>query len=285
MSEGGIYEKWPAPAKLNLMLRIIGRRADGYHLLQTVFQFVDLWDYLDFEILDQPEIMLKTPLAGVPPEADLTVKAARLLQESTGVRQGVRISLDKRLPLGGGLGGGSSDAATVLMALNYFWGVGLAEEELIRLGVQLGADVPVFIKGQSAWAEGVGEVLTPLDLPEYWYVIVIPPCHVSTNEVFSAPDLTRNSDPAKISDFLNGLEANDCLSVVKDRYPLIRQALSDLSRFGKARLTGTGACVYSAFSEREHALAVKREMGGKWQVMIAQGRNQSPLHEKLAQLR
>ncbi len=285
MSEVGIHKKWPAPAKLNLMLRIIGRRADGYHLLQTVFQFIDLCDFLDFEILDHPEIMLETPLAGVPPEADLTVKAARLLQESTGVRQGVRISVDKRLPMGGGLGGGSSDAATVLVALNYFWGVDWAEEELIRLGVQLGADVPVFIKGQSAWAEGVGEVLTPLDLPEPWYVIVMPPCHVSTKEVFSAPDLTRNSNPATINDFIKGLEANDCLSVVKDRYPVIRQVLSDLTKFGKARLTGTGSCVFSAFPNKRQALEVKREMEKKWQVMVVQGRNQSPLHEKLAQLR
>ena len=285
MSEVSVYQQWPAPAKLNLMLRIIGRRADGYHLLQTVFQFIDRCDFLDFEILKDSRIELKTPLAGVPPETDLTVRAARLLQESAGVRKGVRISVHKRLPMGGGLGGGSSDAATVLMALNYFWEVGLTEETLIQLGVRLGADVPVFIKGRSAWAEGVGETLTPLDLPQPWYVIVIPPCHVSTREIFSDPDLTRNSNPVKIKNFLEGMEANDCLPVVRDKYPQVKQALSELSQFGNARLTGTGACVFSAFPTKGQALEVKREMAKKWQAMVAQGRNLSPLHEKLAQLR
>lgn len=274
-------ENWPAPAKLNLMLRIVGRREDGYHLLQTVFQFIDWCDFISFAWLETPEVVLAKPLPGVPPGGDLTVRAARLLQQVTGVRRGVRITLDKRLPMGGGLGGGSSDAATVLVALNALWNLGLTEEELIGLGVRLGADVPVFIKGVAAWAEGVGERLTPLDLPEPWYVIVVPSCRVATAEIFAAPDLTRNSPPVTIAEFLAGEQANDCLPVVQRMYPEVAAALEALSGYGKARLTGTGACVFAAFSEQKEAQAAVEALGRKWQAFLARGTNRSPLLGKL----
>lgn len=267
------------------MLRIVGRREDGYHLLQTVFRFVDWCDRIDFRWRGDGDVTLSNPLPGVSPDQDLTVRAARLLQQVGGVRCGVEIRVDKRLPMGGGLGGGSSDAATVLVALNALWELGLTEEELIDLGVRLGADVPVFIKGQAAWAEGVGERLTPLELPESWYVIVVPPCQVATAAVFSAPDLTRNSFPVTISDFLEGVQNNDCLPVVKRLYPEVSAALEALSRHGEARLTGTGACVYAAFATRDRAQEVARELSGRWRVCVARGLDRSPLLDKLARLR
>ncbi|BCX80553.1 4-diphosphocytidyl-2-C-methyl-D-erythritol kinase [Methylomarinovum caldicuralii] len=278
-------ENWPAPAKLNLMLRIVGRRPDGYHLLQTVFQFVDWADSLHFRWRDDDQVVLATPLPGVPPDRDLTVRAARALQRLTGVRRGVEIRLDKRLPMGGGLGGGSSDAATVLVALNALWGLGLSETALLEVGVELGADVPVFIKGVAAWAEGVGERLTPVEPPQPWYVILVPPCEVATAAVFGAEDLTRNSPPAKISDFLAGLCGNDFLPVVRRLYPQVDAALADLARHGQPRLTGTGACVYAAFPERDRAEAVAAALARRWRVQVARGLNRSPLLDKLAQLR
>lgn len=277
-------DNWPAPAKLNLMLRIVGLRGDGYHLLQTVFQFVDWCDRISFSWVGDSEVRLTRPLSGVPVEADLTVRAVRLLQEVCGVRCGVEISVDKHLPMGGGLGGGSSDAATVLVALNALWDLGLTEEELIDLGVCLGADVPVFIKGVAAWAEGVGEQLTPIGPEQSWYVILVPPCQVSTARVFSAPDLTRNSPPARISEFLSGMHVNDCLSVVCRLYPEVDAALADLSRYGEARLTGTGACVYAAFPTRGRAQEVAEALAVRWRAHVVQGLNRSPLLEKLAQL-
>jgi len=280
----GALERWPAPAKLNLMLRIVGQRGDGYHLLQTVFQFIDLCDWIDFSWLDGGRVELVNPLPGVPPEADLTVRAVRLLQKVAGIRQGVRISVDKRLPMGGGLGGGSSDAATVLVALNALWQLGLKESQLIDLGLQLGADVPVFVKGVAAWAEGVGEALTPLELPQPWYLVLIPSCHVSTAEVFAAEDLTRHNPPAKITDFLAGLQVNDCLPVVRRLFPEVDRALADLSRFGEARMTGTGACVYASFEAEEEARTAAADLGRNWRLYVAKGRNRSPLLERLAGL-
>ncbi len=276
---------WPAPAKLNLMLRIVGRRDDGYHLLQTVFQLVDWCDRISFAWRQDDQITLARPLPGVPPSQDLTVRAAKLLQQAAGIRRGVDIRVEKRLPMGGGLGGGSSDAATVLVALNALWHLGLTEADLIELGVGLGADVPVFIKGRSAWAEGVGEKLVPLDLPEPWYVIVLPPCHVSTAAVFAAPDLTRNSPPATISDFLGGMRMNDCLPAVRHLYPDVDAAVTALSAYGEARLTGTGACVFAAFAEREQAELVAGELAKSWRVQVARGLNHSPLLDKLTQLK
>ena len=266
------------------MLRIVGRRTDGYHLLQTVFQFLDWGDTLHFRWRDDDRVVLATPLPGVPPERDLTVRAARALRQLTGVRRGVEIQLDKRLPMGGGLGGGSSDAATVLVALNALWELGLGEADLLRLGVELGADVPVFVKGVAAWAEGVGERLTPVTPPEPWYVIVVPPCEVATAAVFGAEDLTRNSPPARISNFLAGLCVNDCLPVVRRLYPQVDAALADLARYGQPRLTGTGACVYAAFAGREQAEEAAAALVRRWQVRVARGLNRSPLLDKLAQL-
>lgn len=275
---------WPAPAKLNLMLRIIGRREDGYHRLQTVFQPVDWCDRISFTWRQDSRVTLARPLPGVPPERDLAVRAARLLQRAAGIRRGVEIRVEKRLPMGGGLGGGSSDAATVLVALNALWHLGFSEAELIELGVRLGADVPVFVKGRAAWAEGVGEELIPLDLPEPWYVIVHPPCHVSTAAVFAAPGLTRNSPPATISDFLDGMRVNDCLPVVRHLHPEVEAAIRALSAFGAAQLTGTGACVFAAFAERERAERVANSLAQSWRVQVARGLNRSPLLDKLAQL-
>ena len=194
----------PAPAKLNLMLRIVGRREDGYHLLQTVFQFIDRCDWITLSPREDGQIHLSNPLPGVPEATDLTVRAAKALQAASGVSQGVTLTLEKNLPMGGGLGGGSSDAATTLVGLNHLWGAGLSLEELKAIGLKLGADVPVFIQGQAAWAEGVGEDLTPLDLDESWYVVIVPDCHVATGAVFGSPHLTRDNPPIKIPDFFEG---------------------------------------------------------------------------------
>lgn len=266
------------------MLRVVGRRADGYHLLQTVFQFIDLADRITFSWLDDGRVELAHPLPGVPPESDLTVRAVRLLQQVSGVNRGVRMTLDKRLPMGGGLGGGSSDAATVLVALNELWHLGLSVQSLIELGLQLGADVPVFVKGVAAWAEGVGEYLTPLEPEESWYVVVVPACHVSTAEVFQSADLTRNNPPAKIADFLGGLYVNDCQSVVSRLYPPVKKALDALGRYGEARLTGTGGCVFAGFGREDEARTVAGTLEGQWRVHVAKGLNRSPLQDKLTRI-
>ncbi|HLF97121.1 MAG TPA: 4-(cytidine 5'-diphospho)-2-C-methyl-D-erythritol kinase [Methylococcaceae bacterium] len=269
--------RWPAPGKLNLTLRIVGRRPDGYHLLQTVFQFIDLCDWLTFRVLVTDEVLLRNPLPGVPAEQDLTVRAARLLQQESGCRRGVEITVDKRLPMGGGLGGGSSDAATTLLALNRLWGLGFSNERLQALGLCLGADVPVFVKGVGAWAEGVGEQLTPVDLPEPWYVVLVPDCPVATAKVFAAPDLTRNSEPIKINDFLSGNRINDCLPVVREMYPPVRRALEDLGcEAGESRLTGTGACVFAECSSKSQAESVARNLSARWDARVTRGMNRSP---------
>lgn len=271
----------PAPAKLNLTLRIVGRREDGYHLLQTVFQFIDRCDWITLRKRLDGVIRLVNPLPGVPEETDLAGRAARALSEAAGIQAGVDIEIEKNLPMGGGLGGGSSDAATTLLGLNHLWKAGLALEELMALGLRLGADVPVFIKGQSAWAEGVGEVLTPLELPEPWYVVVVPGCHVATGAIFSSPDLTRDNKPIKITDFLAGQQENHCLPVVMALYPEIRAALDGLSRFAPARLTGTGACVFAAFGSEHEACEAAAYVGRAWSVFVAKGVNRSPLHQVL----
>jgi len=274
---------WPAPAKLNLFLRITGRRPDGYHTLQSVFQFLDIADQIRLRLTADGVIRRLSALPGVAPEQDLTVRAARLLQSAAGVTAGVDIHVDKRLPLGGGLGGGSSDAATVLVALNQLWGLGWSEDRLATLGLQLGADVPVFVRGHAAWAEGVGEILTPIELPEPWYLVLIPPVTVSTAEIFSAPELTRDTSPIRIPAFFAGAGANDCAPVVRARYPVIGQYLDWLSQFGHARLTGTGACVFAAFPDQAAALQVLAQRPANWRGFVAQGRNRSPLHHVLEQ--
>jgi len=268
---------WPAPAKLNLFLHIVGRRADGYHLLQTVFQFVDYCDYIRFYPRRDGVVGRRSDLAGVPPEQDLVVRAARALQQHTGTDLGVDIEVDKRLPMGGGLGGGSSDAATTLVALNALWRLGLSFDDLAALGLALGADVPVFVCGRAAWAEGVGEILTPVELREPWFVVVVPPVHVETRRIFNAADLTRDKHPIKIRDFLDGPTENVCQSLVSNYYPEVAAALDWLSKFGQARMTGTGACVFAAFpSEREATEVAERKPEG-WRVVVAKGLNESPL--------
>lgn len=271
---------WLAPAKLNLFLHITGQRADGYHTLQTVFQFLDIADQVRLRVTPGGEIRRITPLENITPDQDLSVRAARLLQTEAGVTRGVDISIEKRLPMGGGLGGGSSDAATVLVALNRLWDIGFSEDRLADLGLQLGADVPVFVRGWSAWAEGVGEQLSPITLPEPWYLVLVPPVTVSTAEIFPAAELTRHTPPIRIPDFLSGAGGNDCEAVVRGRYPVVGQFLDWLSQFGQARLTGTGACVFAAFPEREDAQHALAQLPDSWRGFIARGCNKSPLFEK-----
>lgn len=273
---------WPAPAKLNLFLHVTGRRADGYHTLQTVFQFLDRSDRLRFDITQDGSITRATPLPGVPEAADLCVRAARLLQQVSGCPLGARIFLDKRLPMGGGLGGGSSDAATTLLALNYLWGTQQTLSDLATLGLSLGADVPVFVQGHAAWAEGVGEQLTPVDPPKPWYVVLVPPVQVSTAAVFKSPELTRSTAAITIRDFHAGRGRNDLEPVVCGMLPEVDNALKWLSKFGHARMTGSGACVFLAV---EHAargceiLALCPETLA--QGFVAQGVNTHPIHQQL----
>lgn len=275
-------EKWPASAKLNLMLRIVGQRADGYHLLQTVFQFIDLCDWITFHPVDDGRVRLLNPIPGVPEIDDLTVKAANLLKSETGCKAGVCIEVEKNLPMGGGLGGGSSDAATVLVVLNKLWDLQLTKERLMELGLALGADVPVFVYGYSAWAEGVGEKLEKITPVEQWVVVIKPDCHVNTKEIFSSKNLTRDSKSIRIADFMEGQHKNDCLGVVSQEYSDVKAALHALSEFSEARLTGTGACVFAQFESKELAYKAYKslELDG-WKVYLAKGLNESPLYSKL----
>ena len=270
---------WPAPAKLNLFLHITGRREDGYHLLQTVFQFLDYGDTLYFTPRDDGEVRRISPLPGVAEAQDLTIRAAKLLKEASGCQQGIDIEVEKRLPMGGGLGGGSSDAATTLVALNHIWKLGFTSEQLAQLGLQLGADVPVFVHGHAAWAEGVGENLTPVSPPEPWYLVLIPDVSVSTAEIFNAPQLTRDTPAIKIRDFLAGQGINVCQETVAKRYPAVAESLAWLNQHGKAIMTGTGACVFAAFETRQQAEAVLAAMPEKWKGFVAKGLNLSPLRE------
>lgn len=277
---------WPAPAKLNRFLHIVGRRADGMHELQTLFQFLDYSDQLHFSLRSDAQIRHLNPLPGLAAKDDLTVRAAQLLQREPGSLQGVDIRLDKQLPMGGGLGGGSSDCATTLVALNRLWNLNLSTDRLAKLGLQLGADVPVFVHGQAAWAEGVGERLTPLQLEQPWFVVIRPDCEVSTRDVFNAPDLTRSTPPTTIRAFLEqgalaGGGGNDCEAVVRRQFPAVAEALDWLAARAPARLTGTGACIFAAFAERESAERVQSEIPDQWQGFVARGCNESPLLERL----
>lgn len=276
-----LKQRWPAPAKLNLMLRVVGQREDGYHLLQTVFQFIDLCDWLTFRLTSESSVSLKSPIPGVPVEQDLTYRAAQLLKSETGYGGGVEIDIEKHLPMGGGLGGGSSDAATTLVALNDLWQLGLSRERLMALGLRLGADVPIFIFGHSAWAEGVGEVLEKIEIPEQWVVVLKPECHVDTKEIFLSKDLTRDSKSIRIADFITGQHKNDCLDVVRRLYPSVDDALSDLSEFSEARLTGTGACVFAQFDTEFAAKKAYLSLSEKWQSYLCKGVNRSPLYLSL----
>ena len=268
---------WPAPAKLNLMLRITGRRADGYHRLQTVFQFLEHTDQIRFEPAEDGRITRSQGLPGLAPEQDLVVHAATLLQQETGCKQGVDIQVTKRIPEGGGLGGGSSDAATTLVALNHYWRLGLDRQRLQQISARIGADVPVFVSGHAAWAEGIGEQLTPMTLPEPWYLVIVPDCRVPTADVFQDAELTRNSPPITISRFLAQGGGNDCTPVVRRRFPAVARALDWLGQFGEARLTGTGACVFAAFGEEYQARETGAKLPQGWSAFVACGRNRSPL--------
>lgn len=274
----------PAPAKLNLMLHILGRRPDGYHELQTLFQFLDYGDELNFQIRDDRQIQLLTPIPGVPDEQNLIVRAARLLQQQAGTELGTAIRLTKRLPMGGGIGGGSSDAATTLLALNKLWQLNYSLEQLAALGLQLGADVPVFVQGRAAFAEGVGERLTPVELPEPWYLVVAPPVFVSTAEIFSAPELTRDSPAITVRTVLEQGGRNDCQPVAEKRYPEIDNALKLLNKYVSARLTGTGSCIFGAFSNREDAERVAAVLPEYLPSFVAKGCNLSITHQQLQSL-
>lgn len=268
---------WPSPAKLNLFLHITGRCSNGYHELQTVFQFLDYSDTLSFDVTLTPAIQLLTPIEGVEHDSNLIVKAAKALQRYAGITKGVSISLYKHLPMGGGLGGGSSNAATTLVALNQLWECHLSNDELAQIGLALGADVPIFIHGHAAWAEGVGEKLSPISPPEPWYVVIIPPCHVSTSEIFSARELTRDCEPITISRFLSGEGRNVCEDVVKAHYPAVSESLSWLAQYGNARMTGTGACVFVDVNSQQQAQKIMDNLPESWQGFVAKGCNHSPL--------
>jgi len=268
---------WLSPAKLNLFLHITGQREDGYHELQTAFQFLDYCDELQFEITEAPTIELLTPIAGVNNNDNLIVRAATLLKQHARVEQGVKITLAKKLPMGGGLGGGSSNAATTLVALNQLWQCGLNNTELAQLGLELGADVPVFIYGEAAWAEGVGEKLKAISPPEPWYVVIVPDCHVSTAEIFSAVELTRDCEPITIPRFLSREGRNVCEDVVRHRYQAVSDALDWLAQFSQSRMTGTGACVFADFSSQQAAQIIVDKLPENWQGFVAKACNQSPL--------
>jgi len=267
-----------SPAKLNLFLHITGRRDDGYHQLQTLFQLLDWGDQLHFMPSDSGAITLDGCDLDIPLEENLIFRAARMLQRGT---LGVRITLDKKIPAGGGLGGGSSNAATTLLALNHLWGLGMPLSQLQALGAELGADVPVFVGAHTAWAEGIGEILTPVDLPERWFLILVPDCHVSTAEIFSHQQLTRNSPAIKMAAFFEGDSRNDCQQLVRRFYPEVDNALKKLENFGEARLTGTGACVFASFGTAAEARAAQRQMPREWTSIVARGINESPIPEAL----
>lgn len=277
---------WPAPGKLNLFLHVLGRRPDGYHELQTAFQFVDRCDSLRFYARPFGVLERLDDVPGVAPADDLTVRAARLLADLARLRgrvvPGVAIGIEKRLPIGGGVGGGSSDAATVLVALNELWGLGLPAEDLADLGVRLGADVPVFVQGRAAFAEGVGERLMPVDFPESTFLLLKPRVAISTAEIFKAPELTRDSPVTTIGGFLQAGGRNDCEPVVRARYPEVAAALDWLQAFGPARLTGTGSCVFASLPDEAAARAALAQVPREWQAWATRGLNRSPLLERLA---
>jgi 4-diphosphocytidyl-2-C-methyl-D-erythritol kinase len=276
---------WPAPAKLNLFLHVLGRRPDGYHELQTCFQLLDWGDELAVETTDDGRIVRTEGPSGIPPETDLAVRAAEALQAATGIRQGARLRLRKRIPTGGGLGGGSSDAATVLLVLNRLWNTGLSVDQLAALGMGLGADVPVFVQGRTAHATGRGEVLTPLDLtqsdPEWrqegWFLVIHPGVSVATAEIFQAPELTRNSPLITIRALSLAGTRNDCEPVVRAHYPAVGDALDWLARSAPARMTGTGACVFARFGRAIDAERIAARVPAPWRSFVARGVQYSPL--------
>ncbi len=275
-------QPWPAPAKINHFLHVTGRRDDGYHLLQTLFQFLDLADELRINVTADSRIRCLRNYHQVDEQDDLVVKAAKLLQEIGGSSRGAEIQVDKRIPIGGGLGGGSSDAATTLVALNCLWETGLTVEQLAEAGLSLGADVPVFVHGFAAWGEGVGEKLEPVELPENWYFLIYPNTPVVTAEIFNAPELMRATPRVTLRDFHQGSCHNDCEPVVRRTCPEVAAALDWLNVRAEARLSGTGASIFAAFSEQDQAAELLQELPPKWQGFVTRGCNRSPLMERLA---
>ena len=274
----------PSPAKLNLMLHILGRREDGYHELQTLFQFLDYGDEMTFSVRDDGKICLHTEFAGVPHDQNLIVKAATKLQQQSGCSLGIDIWIKKVLPMGGGIGGGSSNAATTLLGLNHLWQLGWDQDRLATLGLSLGADVPVFVRGHAAFAEGVGEILTPVEPEEPWYLVLIPQVAVSTAEIFSHPLLTRDSLPIKVRPVPKGNSRNDCEAVVTELYPDVRKALNLLGKYTEAKLTGTGSCIFGAFPNEADADKVLHLLTETLTGFVAKGSNVSMLHRKLQDL-
>lgn len=274
----------PAPAKLNLMLHITGRRHDGYHLLETVFQFIDLCDWLEFEATDDGIIARRQTNSPVATADDILLWTARLLQSRYEVSRGVNIGIDKQIPIGGGLGGGSSDAATCLLALNRLWDLGLGLDQLAGIGRELGADVPVFVGGKAAWASGIGEQLQPLELELPIYLVIDPGIEVSTAQIFAAQELTRNCDPLTIRAFLRGSGTNVCEPVVRNLYPQVGAAIDWLSQYGAAKMSGTGACVFAAFDSLERAEEVKSRVPENWTAFVARAMNRNPVHQQLGLL-
>ncbi|MEY2624750.1 MAG: 4-diphosphocytidyl-2-C-methyl-D-erythritol kinase [Pseudomonadota bacterium] len=293
-STAGHAAWWPAPAKLNLCLHVTARRADGYHELQTIFQLIELCDELSFEaapvgVIERRDDGLahSGALAAIPSDKDLCVRAARALLAAARAKglpepaSGVYVRVRKRIPMGGGLGGGSSDAATTLLALNHLWALGLNEDELAQIGLELGADVPVFVRGRCALGEGVGERLTPLELPERWFLVLHPGVFVPTAAVFQAPELTRNSPVITIPALLASGGRNDCEPVVRQRYPEVAEAIDWLARFAPARLTGTGSCIFASFDSAAEAERVAARVPDRWRVWVVRAMSRSPVFSRL----
>ncbi|HSW12915.1 MAG TPA: 4-(cytidine 5'-diphospho)-2-C-methyl-D-erythritol kinase [Solimonas sp.] len=268
---------WPAPAKLNLFLHVTGRRDDGYHQLQTLFQFLDQGDSLFFVARGDGKVIRQNELPGIAADEDLSVRAARLLGKLSGANLGADIRIEKRIPLGGGLGGGSSNAATTLVALNRLWNTGFTTAELAEIGLKLGADVPVFVRGLASWAEGIGERLAPVEMPEPWYLVITPKVSVSTREIFEAPELKRDCPRVTLDDYLAGRTVNVCEPVTTARYPEVKAALDWARQHGPACMSGTGASVFLPFAERALASEVRRRLPEGWNGFVARGLNRSPL--------
>ena len=271
----------PAPAKLNLFLHITGRKENGYHNLQTLFQMLDYGDHLEIESNNTGKIELSSNEKSIPNKENLILRAAKALQNYSTCDCGAKIILKKKLPIGAGLGGGSSDAATAILGLNAVWNLTLTNTELLGIGSKIGADVPVFISGRTSWAEGVGEKLTPIDTPNKWFLIVTPNIFVSTSKIFSHPSLTRNTHPIKIRAFLEQGSQNDCQTVVEALYPEVKRARQWLAQFAETRLTGTGACLFARFASEADAKSVLKQMPAPWQGFTAKGINTSPLLQSL----
>jgi len=283
MSSAGWSCGWPAPAKLNLFLHITGRRDDGYHLLQSIFQLLDWGDSLDFRVRTDGEIKRVNDVVGVPEHEDLVVRAARALQRHSAQSLGADIRLQKILPMGGGVGGGSTDAATTLLALDHLWELATPIDELAGIGASLGADIPVFVRGKTAWAEGIGELLEPLELPDQWYLVVHPGVHIATAKLFLSKQLTRDCEVSTIADFIDGGCTNVFEPVATQLYPEVKDALNWLDERlpRKSKMTGTGACVFAEVDSERDALELLSCLPAPWRGWAAKGVNRSTVYEKL----